>query len=167
MKQISLEKIFNKGEILYLQGASTGASLKALNEQTKNTARRNSRNLEWFADHRTDKDGNDVVNMPIVMIMFSPLYNIVSFQGEEAYPFLNLFELLDLPKPSKEDYNKACRDIIGMINGIPPKHLVLKKMGYWKDNFGITQLTKRRLNLKKENTQFRYIPPELIQEVKK
>jgi hypothetical protein len=157
LKQIPLSNVFNRGEILYLQGASTGATLTELNEQTSNKARKRSNDLKWLADSFRNKDGNDVVVMPLVLIMLSPVYEIVAYQGEEAYPFLNLFTRLELPKPGPEDYNKVCGEIINMTNGLSPTFPVLKRRGYWKDSSGITQLTKRRLNLKKETIQFRRI----------
>lgn len=152
VKQVELDKIFNRGEILYLQGASSNASITQLNKNTKNSTRRLSRELSWFADI---KDG-DKIEMPIVMVMLSPRYQIAIYQGEEAYPFLNLFDRLQLDNPPDiKTFNAASKDAVNMINGLEPKFSIFKKEGFWKDNSGITQLTKVRLHLKKEPVQFR------------
>ena len=156
MKQIPLERFFNKKEILLLQGASINVDSKLLNKNTgsKKSSSVAEVNLKWFLDINHDKDGNSIIEMPIVIIMLSPFYQLTVFQGVEAYQFINLFERMELQKPVKEDFNVATKDILKMLNGVQPDFPILAKEGFWKQNQGITMLTKKRLGLKKGETQF-------------
>jgi hypothetical protein len=153
-RTISLSKILKQMEILYIQGASIGSEIGDLNRETHGTAARQKKSVDWLFDVKIEGKIH-TAEMPLVLIIYSPFYKPVVYQGEEAYPFIPILEMLDLPIPTDPAKVKlAKRDCIAMINGLEPYFQILRDQ-YWKN--GITNTVKRKLHLQKENIIFRFI----------
>jgi hypothetical protein len=119
MIQMPLEKLFTKYQITLLQGSVTGITRSIINRLIGNNLTKTRRDLSEIFGMTSTKG---VINMPVVMVMWSPFYNIQVFSGPEAFPFFYAFyKKSGIVAPPEKDFNFATQGLINIANGKDPE----------------------------------------------
>ena len=128
-----------------MQGILRGLPSQSISALVKNNTSTVRKSLSEFLTFKE----KDRMKMPVVMVMWSPFYDIQVFQGEDAYPFLfnHLFKSIRLKPPSDMVRLKiVMRNLIDSISGIPPELTKPTREGLWQGN-SITEKYKNLLKL--------------------
>jgi hypothetical protein len=152
MIQLPLEKLFSNAQIVYMQGIQAGLPKTIVCNLIGNNLSKTRKNL---IENFNMTDGN-LIPMPIVMVMWSPIYDIHVFTGEEALPFLRpYFKSAELITPPDMDLKEVVQGLVDIANGHPPAIEEFRgTYPFW--NNGVTAEFKEKLNLTPALTQMNF-----------
>jgi len=152
MIQLPLEKLFSNAQIVYMQGIRAGLPKTLVCNLIGNNLTKTRKNL---IENFNMTDGN-LIPMPIVMVMWSPSYNIHVFSGEEALPFLRpYFKSSEIITPPDIDLKEVVQGLVDIANGHPPAIEEFRgTYPFW--NSGVTPEFLDKLNLIPALTQINF-----------